>query len=77
MAAEGPAGWVNILADDFTATVSTRVLLAQADSHLAQVSEHCKPFCAVALTGNFALLLTLLCIENIPLVKMKLKSARL
>jgi hypothetical protein len=39
MAADGPTGWVNILADDFTATVSTRALLAQADSHLAQVTE--------------------------------------
>lgn len=37
MAAEGSIGWVDIMADDFTATASTRALLAQADSHLAQV----------------------------------------
>jgi hypothetical protein len=39
MAAEQAAGWVKILADDYAATVSTRALLAQADSHLAQVIE--------------------------------------
>lgn len=37
MAAEGSDEWVKIMADDFTATVSKRILLAQADSHLAQV----------------------------------------
>jgi hypothetical protein len=50
MAADAPTGWVNILADDFTATVSTRTLLAQADSHLAQVSEHCDMRCAEPAT---------------------------
>lgn len=40
MAAEGSDEWVKIMADDFTATVSKRILLAQADSHLAQLVEY-------------------------------------
>jgi hypothetical protein len=48
MAADGPTGWVKILAGDYAATVSTRALLAQANSHLAQVIE---PIAQTACAG--------------------------